>query len=433
MTGSPDYPVTFGQEQLLDLERMCGPGTLVRPMDFPLDKGVSVPHVSAALRRVVQAHDALRMGVPALDGQGRQRAAGSRSVRLIPHDADPRAYGVLETWSSSDPAPLFFSVDPGDRHAMLTIYLHHAFIDGWSTVLIMRDFYRCYGPLLRGERPPALADTASFGRYATRQRDEMTGAKLERHNSFWATELRDAEPVILPNATGTWRPGLRAGHFPELMFEVKGPTAHAVQRIAARHGASRNVAMLAALAVAMARSTGQRDLLINTVLADRGTARTRSIVGCLVNKVTLRVRLPEDLEDVGAILLAVRGAWLRAARHQTGPFQQAGRHTEAGRVLNLNPRVTVVFNQDLIPAYEPITVVEAPEQPGLRHTAACAVWNSSFDSTDDLFLHVSPRRPEMQGHDMPLRYGLTYHPDLFTADGVVDLGTSIACWIRTLA
>ncbi len=424
------YPLTFGQDQLLDLGRVGGQDVLVRPMVVPIEMGINVAHLITAVRRVVRQRDALRMYIPEPDGAV-QFAAEQRDVELIPADADPAAYGALELWVDES-QPLVFSIDTDAEPPMLRLYLHHVFVDGWSCALILQDFYREYTAALHGQHIVGTI-AESFGRYARDQRQRLAGPRMDVHNAFWANELRDAPPLALPYTTAAWRPGVRVGHRPTLGFEVTNCSMARLKHEVPELARSSGTAVLTAFAAALVDGTGQDDLVLHTTLADRGTSLKRALVGCLVNRTTVRLRWPAGARTPAAIL-AVRSAWARAARHQVGSFQRDGRHTDAGHILNLTPRVAVVVNDGLLPVHSYSTVGrEEPRLGDLRRNEFATMWDTSLSSGDDLLLTVLPRRSTMRDAEPPVRFALSYREDLWDRAGIERLGTRTAQWLTELA
>lgn len=414
------YPLTFGQEQLLAVEALSGPWALVLPSRIPLADGVSVPLAAEALSRVVRRHDALRLSaVP-----GGQEVTPDREVQPLPQGADPEVFGAVAPAAEAGRAPLFFGVTPNPP--VLTLHLHHAFVDGWSAALITAEFLRQYEAAVQGRPPLPLPLPPSFGAYAAELARRADAVAVRRHLDFWAAELRDVPPLALPGLREPWRPGARYGPAPALAFELDDlPTA----RLLSAPGAAGSVptVVLAGFAAALAEATGQDDLLLRTALSDRGTAERRRLVGCLVNAVALRVRLPAE-RSASALVQAARRALTAAARNQVGPFQREGRYRPEGRVLDLSPRVTLAFNQDLNTHADPALGARSVPAGG-RTEAGVRIWPVAARNTlADLHLEVLPGP-----RDASLRFLLSYRDDLWDETAVAALGLDVAAWLRRLA
>lgn len=414
-------PLTFGQEQLLVTEEVAEPGSLVLPLRIPLADTVPDLAVAAALRDVVARHDALRMSTHSGVAGPAQTAAARRAVEQLPPDADPVSYGAAAASSSTGKRPLFFSVreEPAGRRA--TVYLHHMFVDGWAAWLLAGEVTS----RLTGARPAPGVPAESFAAYARALRQRMTAAAIARHVGHWQAELAGAQPLILPGTRVAWRPGARLGWMPALVVEVADCSL--AQFTAAMRGlrASPTEGVLAAFATTLADASGQRDLLLETALSDRGALGTRLLVGCLTDRCVLRLRLAGG--DPTAALPAAARSLRGALRHHVGPFQTEARGTEAGRILNLSPRVSIALNQEL-GARTPGAVDLRPRTEPDRVIGPCRFWTSSASSRSDL-------HAEMLGGPAaaPLRFRLVYRPDLWDAPAVEELGQAMAGRLRRLA
>jgi non-ribosomal peptide synthetase component F len=237
---------------------------------------------------------------------------------------------------------------------------------------------------------------------------------------FWSREIRGAEPLTLPYTVGEWRPGARLGIFPAVVFTVAGCSANTVAQAGrVSGGTSASAVILAAFVAALAQITGQRDLLLNTALTDRGSPRKRELVGTLANLCVLRLRLPDDLRP-DAVIRVAKNALARALRYQIGPFHREGRYTEAGRVLTLSPKVTVSLNQD-VGARIDSRVVSRGDTAGARLSGPCLIQETVGNGTSDLHVEVLSSR-----RDGPLRFKITYRPDLWEPAGIETLGTAMA-------
>src|SRR6185437_2525645 len=88
-----------------------------------------------------------------------------------------------------------------------------------------------------------------------------------------------------------------------------------------REGVTLFMALQAALAVVLARWSGQSDLLLGTPVANRTRQEVEGLIGFFVNTLVLRTRLEAGLR-VRDLLRQVRETALAAYAHQELPFEQ---------------------------------------------------------------------------------------------------------------
>ncbi len=110
---------------------------------------------------------------------------------------------------------------------------------------------------------------------------------------------------------GTLGPGIGLG------LLIKG----AIESMARREGATPFIVLLAAFGAWLGRYTGQEDLCIGSVVANRPTPAHERLIGLFVNTIVLRVGLEGDPTFRASIQRAKHVA-LEALAHQQVPFER---------------------------------------------------------------------------------------------------------------
>ncbi|MDQ3932595.1 MAG: AMP-binding protein, partial [Actinomycetota bacterium] len=174
-----------------------------------------------------------------------------------------------------------------------------------------------------------------------------------RELSFWRDELSGSPftsqlpvddpdlPEGAPQDTG------------EPITLVLPPGVHdGLRSLARRERATVFMTMLAAFGVLVQRYTGQEDLLLASVVANRNRTELEGLIGCFTKKVPLRLRLSGDPTFAEA-LARTRSALLGALSHQDLPFETVVQDTLAGPAAahGLVPHVVLMF-QGVTPRQE---------------------------------------------------------------------------------
>ena len=92
----------------------------------------------------------------------------------------------------------------------------------------------------------------------------------------------------------------------------------------------------AAFAVLLARWSGQNDIVVGTVLANRTHSELEPLIGCFVNTLALRTQLKTG-ESFTNLLTRVRESDLAAYAHQALPFEQLVEALQPERSRNQSP------------------------------------------------------------------------------------------------
>jgi amino acid adenylation domain-containing protein len=368
--GLARLPVSFAQEQLWVIDRLApGQPTYNVPQAIRLTGPLDRAALGSAIDALAVRHEALRTrlvtgpdGEPAqvidppapvaidytdlIDPEPGQRQAGlvtgpdgepaqdldppvlvaadhAGLAGAAPAPGQDRLAGIIETETlrpfdlATGPLWRVRLIRLGDREHVLLVVLHHVIFDGWSAGVLLRDLAALYGEAASGE-PSGLDELAiQFADYAAWERErlsERTAAELE---GYWRGALAGLPAVPFP--ADRPRPVLEdfAGGLAERL--IGGELAGELRELSRAHGTTLFVTLLAGLQALLCRYTGQGDLVVGTVTANRGRPELAPLIGFLVNTLPIRVDLSGD-PVFGELLDRVRLATIGAYAHQDLPF-----------------------------------------------------------------------------------------------------------------
>ncbi|GAA1402539.1 hypothetical protein GCM10009613_62690 [Pseudonocardia kongjuensis] len=331
----PDpMPLSPAQQRLWFLFRLEGPSAVWNvPLAARLRGPLDVTALEAALADVAARHEALRTVLPDTAGVPRQVVLDPAPVPLDVHEVPAGADldGLLQ---AAVGAPFDLAVDRPLRavllrraadDAVLVLVLHHVAADESSAVPLLTDLGAAYAARCAG-RPPQLPPLpVQYADYTCWQRELLgepgdPGSLGDRQLGWWRERLAGApEELALP--TDRPRPEIASGRGGSVTFTVGEPTALALRRIAAGHGASMFMLVHAAFVAVLARSGAGRDVVLGTPVAGRPDAALDELVGFFVNSLVLRTDAAGD-PTFGALLDRVREADLAAFGRADVPFER---------------------------------------------------------------------------------------------------------------
>jgi amino acid adenylation domain-containing protein len=331
------------------------------PCAYRLRGHLDVAALEAALNAVVCRHDVLRAVLNVLDGE--PAYVVDPNFRLALHSVELAPADTLASFLAREVArPFDLRAAPAirallvrvtaDEHVLLLTF-HHIITDGWSTAVFQRELGALYGACRRGMKSPLMALEATYADFAQRQLDRLGSVELSDSLHYWKEQLRDAPPFldILPGRTGsaaaTSRGRLQSRKLPE---EIR----FALDAVCRRYGTTRFTTLLAAFTALLYRYTGQNDLIVGTVIANRTYSEFEGLVGFFVNTLPLRARIDGDPSFV-AWLASVRAMTLDAFEHQDVPFQTLIEELQPARVAARTPLINVMFLLQNVPD-EPLTL-----------------------------------------------------------------------------
>ncbi|HEY2739260.1 MAG TPA: AMP-binding protein, partial [Thermoanaerobaculia bacterium] len=234
--------------------------------------------------------------------------------------------------------------------------LHHIVADGWSLGVLVAELAALYRGDHRGEEPAPLP--VHYADFAVWQRQWLSGGPLAAQLAWWKERLAGAPthlelPTDRPQRTAAARTErgvhVHAPLSPELAAELRGSFRNA-------GGTTLFMVLLAAFEALLARVTGQDDLLLGSVVANRTRPETEGLIGLFANTLVLRARLEDDPPFSTAVERA-RETALGAWAHQDLPLEvlveELHPEREAGR--------TPLFQAVLVLQNAPLSL----ELPGL--------------------------------------------------------------------
>jgi tyrocidine synthetase-3 len=207
-----------------------------------------------------------------------------------------------------------------DRHVMIISH-HHILYDGWSTGIILREFFTAYHGLCRGENF-CLSPKTRFGEFVRFVRHHNRDRE-QAQQRFWQDYLGDFEgcrglPLKPPQHCGG-QPEPPQDERRRLM--IPAPLEVRLAEWARHLQVTLAAVFYTAWGLLLQKYNDDDDVLLGTTLSGR-TVPVRGIedmVGLFINTLPLRVRT-RDLESVEELLLRVHHDLRAREAHTTTPL-----------------------------------------------------------------------------------------------------------------
>jgi non-ribosomal peptide synthetase component F len=219
----------------------------------------------------------------------------------------------------------------GEQDYRLLVTLHHIISDGWSLGILMHELAALYNALAASAPSPLPALPIQYADFAAWQHQWQHHAVMQAQLAYWKEQLHDPLPVLAlptdrPRGTGV---ALRTAR---QSLEFPGTLVQDLKGLSQREGYTLFMIYLAAFKMLLHSYTGQEDLCVATLVANRTRQETEPLIGLFVNMVILRTDLrgnPTHRE----VLQRVRATTLAAYAHQDLPFEELVRTLERERHL----------------------------------------------------------------------------------------------------
>ncbi|HEX6355808.1 condensation domain-containing protein [Actinophytocola sp.] len=362
------------------------PSVLTIALRFALHGPLSRRALGAALTALVERHPALRTRYQRTGDDLRQQVLPPEPVALpvIPVSEEDLEDALLD-WSArpfdldneSGFRPVLFTVTP--THAELLLAIHHAFSDGWSMGVLIRDLGELYRAEVTGtvpDLPPLPADYVEFTRW---EREYLADPSTRAMVASWTAEARraGAEPLLLP----TDRPRADRPSRIGAIFETTLPVTMAEVAAAATARRATPFAVLLAVFAALTHDlTGRPVVAPQCAVANRVDARFDNVVGVFTNASWLVIPVA-DAPSFDDLVTRAVCAVLQRLEVQSVPTPVL-KEALGGPFEGTPPRVLFGLGAEPMPSLELHGLTPAPAvEVDLPVSRADQSW--AFDPTDD--------------------------------------------------
>ncbi|MHA4812444.1 amino acid adenylation domain-containing protein, partial [Flavitalea flava] len=345
-------PLSFAQERLWFIDQLDGSVQYHIPVTLRLRGDIQKDALLYALRGIVNRHEVLRTIIEEEEGKTHQRVL-EKDIWVLTEIEGPdfveNQPALLSLIRRLIDEPFDLSRDHklrvhlirlSETDHVLVAVLHHIASDGWSGSIMVEEFVELYGSFLEEERAMLSPLPVQYADYAIWQREYLKGEILTDKLSYWEEKLKGAEPLNLP--TDYARPSVRSIRGRYHYFRIDKDLSEALQVLSLRQGATIFMTMLAAFKVLLYRYSGQGNITVGTVVANRNMQEVEGLIGFFVNMLALR----SDLSDNPAFITLierVKQTTLEAFGHQDTPFEKVVDQVVKDRDKGRNALFDVLF------------------------------------------------------------------------------------------
>lgn len=349
-------PLSLAQEPIWLLDQVLPGNSFFNvPVAIRLSGSLSIATLERALREIVERHEVLRTTFAEVDGEPVQVIAAANPVRLSVVDlsefpGQARAAEVSRLTAQNIKRPFDLAKGPLLRISLLRLSdddyivlgsMHHIIADAWAVGVLIHELTVLYEAFLHDRPSPLPRLPIQYSDYAIWQRQSLQGEALQKQMTFWKRQLDGPlEALNLPSdypRTGklTFKTALQK-------FRLPGPLSAKMRGTSRAEGVTLFMMLMTTLQVLLSRYTGQRDIRVGTLVANRNRADTEDLIGLFINTLVIRAILAPDMTYQEA-LGQVRETVLAAFNNQDLPFDQLMQALEGEREMERASLIEVLF------------------------------------------------------------------------------------------
>ncbi|CAH9063369.1 D-alanine--D-alanyl carrier protein ligase [Pseudoalteromonas holothuriae] len=326
-------PASFQQRRLWLIDQLEGSSSQYNmPASFILHGALDREALQQSINALVVRHEVLRTNFEEVDGEAFLKVNPVCDIPIdfkdLSHlDKQQQALSVREIADSDAIKPFDLAQDPmirlsvlrlkADSH-MLAFNVHHIVSDGWSEMILVRDFQAFYLGFAKAQTVALPELDLQYIDYAYWQRNWLQGEQLEAELSHWESRLTGAPvvhnlPLDRPRAT---RQTFNGDKFQRKITQAH---LHVLKDIARQEGVTLFMMLETILSLVVGRWSGQQDIMIGTPIAGRNDKRLEPLLGFFVNTLVLRNNLSGN-PSFKELLGRTREVALDAFAHPHVPF-----------------------------------------------------------------------------------------------------------------
>ncbi|MDB4922054.1 non-ribosomal peptide synthetase [Mucilaginibacter sp.] len=242
---------------------------------------------------------------------------------------------------SSDPLIRYKLIRLSKEKRAFLLTLHHIISDGWSIDVFIKELAAIYSAYVNNSRPEMPALPIQFADFALWQKKWLSGATLNRLLTFWKKQL-DGIPTLISLQTDRPRPAVQSFNGALEKYSFGAEAANGVKDLCRQYSVTPFMVLISVYAVLLSRWSGQDDIVIGSVIANRNRKEIENLIGFFVNSLVFRIKVTPGL-TFAELLNEVRQLSLDAFDHQDLPFEKLVEEIKPERALSHSPLFQVAF------------------------------------------------------------------------------------------
>jgi len=228
--------------------------------------------------------------------------------------------------------------------SILIIVVHHIISDWWSHRLFYEELANTYNALLKNKKPNLSKLTIQYKDYAEWEKSNKNQKRLKSQKKYWLKELSGELPVLnLP--TDKLRPVIQTYNGNTMNVVIDKKVIKELKKISEQKNTTLFTLFFTIFSVFLHRITGQNDLIVGTLIANRGSDEIENVVGCFTNNLSIRMNLPNKIRFT-ELLKNVKEKIISATDNGDYPFEDLIENLNLDRDMSRSPIFNVMCQVD---------------------------------------------------------------------------------------
>jgi amino acid adenylation domain-containing protein len=334
-------PLSINQEHLWHLDKMI-PGTYFFniPYVYRLTGDLNVNALESAFSEIIGRHEALRTVFGKVDGRPVQIIKEPSKFELSIIDLADQVEGQLEEKAAAYIleerqrsfnlllGPLFRSklLRLTARDWLLLVTIHHIIGDYRSMQIFRRELIALYDAFSKGSPPTLPTSVIQFADYAIWEKHLVENGRLDSQLAYWKKRL--ARPVSCASGLNDGkRKNILSFRIIRRPLDIGEELFGSIKTVARRNNCTPFIVVVTVLSIVLHEWSGEEDIRIGTLVANRAQGKTENVIGHFLNTVVLRIEVSSKM-NFRELLRQVRRITLAAHVNENLPFEHLAKVLE---------------------------------------------------------------------------------------------------------
>ncbi|MCX6316577.1 MAG: amino acid adenylation domain-containing protein [Bacteroidetes bacterium] len=336
------YPLSYAQRRIYYLQSVSSASVLYNiNYSVKIDGVVDTNKLQDVFRQLITRHESLRTSFVEVNHTVMQRIVEEVPFKMdmiacTTEELEGRIRQYTQPFRMEQP-PLMrvglFSL-PGDQH-LLRVELHHSIADGYSNMILLREFMKLY----QGKKLSPL--TLRYRDFSEWQQSPAMQEKIAAQRKFWLKEFAEM-PSVTDLPSDYARPDKKSERGCNYFFTLDAYNTAQLKAIALKNRATLFTILLSAYAVMISRLSSLRDTVIGIPAAGRHQDELEEMIGMFVNTIPMRLQ-PYDEIQFGLFMETVQDRLLHALDNQDYPYDHLVTDLQLPYVPGRNPLFDHMF------------------------------------------------------------------------------------------
>ena len=191
---------------------------------------------------------------------------------------------------------------------VLVMTMHHIAFDGWSFGIFIQELISLYGAFSM-QRSTSLPELPiQYADYAYWQQTWLQSGSMKAQVAYWKQQLKG--PLRpLPFLPGRNRPRSQVIRYSQQSLMVPKSQHQALLSLGYEENTTAFMTLLAIFKVTLNRFTGEDDIRVGTLVANRNRTEIEPLIGLFLNTLVLRTDLSGDVSFRGVLRRVRQTTW----------------------------------------------------------------------------------------------------------------------------